>query len=172
EPALVALREEGEEDLDLVGRLLHVADVVEDDEVEHVQAPEGAWQLEIALGGKQILHELVGRGEQHGVPGLDQGVSDGAGRVALADTGQTERTHISETLRSSTTSGLSQAGRRFDDPMPRKKPEAVRPEWVGWCRRRCPRRFVSWRCGMRGAGGVDAAGGGGGAGGRGACAGG
>jgi hypothetical protein len=81
---------ECEEDLDLLGALLHVADVVEDQEVEGVEAGEGARQGQVALGGEQLLHEAEGGGEEHGVSSLHQGVAEGGGRVGLAAAGKAE----------------------------------------------------------------------------------
>src|SRR6185312_11887238 len=48
-PPLIALCEKGEQDLDLVGRLLDVANVVEDDHVEEVEPTECPGQAEVAL---------------------------------------------------------------------------------------------------------------------------
>ena len=49
---LVALGHQGEEHLDLVGALLDVTDVIEDQKVECIEALQSARQGEVALGGE------------------------------------------------------------------------------------------------------------------------
>ena len=41
-------------------------------DLEVIELPQGARQLEIALRGQQLLHEAVGRHEEHGVAALDE----------------------------------------------------------------------------------------------------
>lgn len=60
-PSLVALGEEGEEDLDLLGGLLDVPDVVEDEALEGVELLERTGQCEVALGGKKLLDQAERR---------------------------------------------------------------------------------------------------------------
>ena len=48
--ALVALGQEGKQDLHLLAVLLHVADVIEDDGVEMVEPFEYGFELELPLG--------------------------------------------------------------------------------------------------------------------------
>lgn len=43
---------EREEELDLLGALLHVAEVVENDDVKGIQASERVGQSQVALGGE------------------------------------------------------------------------------------------------------------------------
>ena len=59
-----------------------------------IEFAQGARQLEIALRRQELLHEAVGRHEEHGVAAVDERVADGAQRVALADARQPERQHI------------------------------------------------------------------------------
>ncbi len=88
--ALVAFGEEREENLGLLGALLDVAHVVEDQHREVIELAQGARQLEIPLRRQELLHEAVGRHEEHGVAAVDERVADGAHRVALADARQAE----------------------------------------------------------------------------------
>ena len=88
--ALVALGHEGEEDLDLVGVLLDVADVVEDEQLEVVELAQGAGEVEVALGGEEVLDEAEGRDEEDRVSLLDEGVADGGADVGLAGAGEAE----------------------------------------------------------------------------------
>ena len=55
-----------------------------------IEFAQGARQLEIPLRRQELLHEAVGRHEEHGVAAVDERVADGAHRVALADAGQAE----------------------------------------------------------------------------------
>lgn len=89
-PALVALRHQGEEHLDLLGGLLHVADVVEDEQVEMIELAQCTRQFKLALGREEVLHEAEGRREEDAPPLLDERVPDGARRVGLAAAGQPE----------------------------------------------------------------------------------
>ena len=59
-----------------------------------IEFPQGARQLEIPLRRQELLHEAIGRHEEHGVAAVDERVADGAQRVALADARQAERQHI------------------------------------------------------------------------------
>ena len=68
----VALGQEGEQHLHLLGALLHVPDVIEDDQCKPVQLAQGTGQLELTLGNQQCLPQLERRGEQDGVAG-DEG---------------------------------------------------------------------------------------------------
>ena len=59
-----------------------------------IEFAQGAGQLEIPLRRQELLHEAVGRHEEHGVAAVDERVADGAHRVALADARQAEGQHI------------------------------------------------------------------------------
>ena len=74
--------------------MLDVADVVEEQHREVIEFAQGAGQLEIPLRRQQLLHEAVGRHEQHGVAAVDERVTDRAHRMALADAWQAEGQHI------------------------------------------------------------------------------
>jgi hypothetical protein len=64
--ALVALGNQREEDFGFLRALLDVAEVVEDNEVEAVELSQGTRQSQVALGGEQLLYDLVGRSEVDG----------------------------------------------------------------------------------------------------------
>ena len=64
---LVALGQHGEEHLHLVLVVLHVADVVEDEEGVAVELRQRLGQAQVALGRQQALHQRGGRGPQHRV---------------------------------------------------------------------------------------------------------
>src|SRR5437867_1175298 len=81
--ALVALGHQREEHLGLLGRLLHVPDVIEDQEVVDVERTEGPWQREIASRNEQLLYELERRHEEHRTPGLQERVAERARCMAL-----------------------------------------------------------------------------------------
>ena len=93
-PPFVAFGDEGEEDLRLLGALGQVAQIVQEQEVEVVQPPQPARQVEVALGGQQILHQAVGWGEEDGAAGFHQAVAQGAERVGLAGAGKSEGQHV------------------------------------------------------------------------------
>jgi hypothetical protein len=48
---------------------------IQNQELERVETLKGAWQGEIPLGGKQLLHQSEGGGEEHGVSARHQRVS-------------------------------------------------------------------------------------------------
>ena len=50
--SLVALGHESEENFDLLSALLHVAEVVENDDIEGIEASQGAWESQVAFGGQ------------------------------------------------------------------------------------------------------------------------
>jgi hypothetical protein len=87
---LVALGHQGEEDLDLLGRLLDVPDVVKDQDVEQVEFPEGPGQIEIPLGGQQLLDQAEGGRQEDRVAAHDQRMAQSGGGVALAHAGEAE----------------------------------------------------------------------------------
>jgi hypothetical protein len=65
-----------------VGALLHVTEVVEDDDVEGIEPSQCAGQSHVAFGGEQRLHELERRREEDGVAVLDERVPECAGSVS------------------------------------------------------------------------------------------
>ncbi len=95
---LVAFGHEGEEHLDLIGALLDVSDVIQNQELEGIKALQGTWQAEIAFGGEQILDEPESRREQDGVTAARQGVSEGGGGVGLSASGQSEAEDVGGAL--------------------------------------------------------------------------
>ena len=97
-PPLVALGHEGEEHLYLVSALLDVPDVVEDQELEGVEALQSARQREVTFGSEQLLDESERRREEHGVATLHQGVAEGASSVRLAPTREPEAEDVLSAL--------------------------------------------------------------------------
>ncbi len=93
-PPLVAFGDQGEEDLGLFVALGQVAQVVQEQEVEVVQLAQLSGQVEVALGGQQVLHQAVGRCEEDGVARFHQAVAQGTERVGLAGAGETEGQHV------------------------------------------------------------------------------
>ncbi len=98
EDEVVALGEEREEDLGLVGGRLDVAEIVEDDHVVRVEGAQRAGQREIAARGQQHLDELVRGREHHADAGVDERVAERAGDMALADAGLAEQQHVLRAL--------------------------------------------------------------------------
>jgi len=107
--SLIAFGEEREKDLGLLGTLLNVPDVVQEQHREVIDFPQGAGQLEIPLRGQELLHEAVGRHEQHGVAAVDERVTDRTHRMALADARQAEGQHIGRILQEVAVGELVQA---------------------------------------------------------------
>lgn len=91
--ALVAFGHAREEHLDLFGALLHVADVVENQELEDVEAAKRVGQREVSLCREKLLNELEGRSEQDGVTFENERVGESARRMCFA------RALLSETRR-------------------------------------------------------------------------
>jgi len=92
--ALVALAHQCEQNLGLLGALLDVAQVVEDQDLEVIELAKSSRQIEVALGYEQILDDGEGRHEEHGTSRLDERVPEGGTGVALACAGQAEREDI------------------------------------------------------------------------------
>ena len=112
--AFVALGEEGEEHLHLGAVLLDVAEVVEDDGVEAIEALELSLEEEIAAGDEQPLDKRVGRREQDPVAALDQLVADGADDVTLAAAWQAEGEHVLGAIDEGTVTQRGQDAADFD----------------------------------------------------------
>ena len=93
-PAFVAFCDEGEEDLGLLSTLGQVAEIVQEQEVEVVQLAQLSGQVEVALGGEQVLHQTVGRCEEDGVASFHQAVAQGTERMGLAGAGEPEGQHV------------------------------------------------------------------------------
>src|SRR5581483_7105451 len=95
---LVAFGEQGEEDFRLLGALADVAEVIQDDQGEGVELVEEPGEHEIALGGEELLDELVRAGEAHGVARLNERVPEHRGGVTLARAGQPEHEDVDRAL--------------------------------------------------------------------------
>ena len=87
--ALVAFGQQREQHVHLGALLLHVADVVEAQAIEAVQAPQLAGQAQVALGGQQPLDERLHGREEHQGALAHQFVADRGHRVRLAHAGIT-----------------------------------------------------------------------------------
>ena len=83
-PGLVTPGDQFEEDGALGLIFLRVGYVIEDDQVELVELRERGLESEVAAGGLELLHHVGGAGVKDAVPGLDEGVADGAQDVAFA----------------------------------------------------------------------------------------
>ena len=55
-------------------------------------------QGQVALGGEEVLHQPVGRGEEHRPTRFHQTVAHGAQCVGLAGAGQSEGQHVDAPL--------------------------------------------------------------------------
>ncbi|VVE86073.1 hypothetical protein PSP31121_05712 [Pandoraea sputorum] len=64
--------------------MLDVTDVIENETLEAIELGQFLRQAQIAFGGQQTLHERRGGREQYRATKFDQGVSQGAGEMALA----------------------------------------------------------------------------------------
>ena len=92
--SLIAFGEEREQNLGLLGTLLDVADIIEDEDGEVIELAQGARQIQIPLRRQELLHEAVSRHEEHGVAAVDKRVADGTERMGLADARQPECQHV------------------------------------------------------------------------------
>ena len=86
----VARRDEFEQNAGLGLILLHVGEVVEDQKMVAVEPCELAFQGELAPCHLQALHQIGGAGEEHAIAVLDQGETDGGGKMAFAGAGRAE----------------------------------------------------------------------------------
>lgn len=71
-----------------------VGEVVEDQEVEPVEAREGRFEGEVAPGDLELLDEVGGAGEQHLPSAFDQRQADGRGQMALSAAGRPEQEQV------------------------------------------------------------------------------
>jgi hypothetical protein len=85
--------------------LLHVADVVEDQELESVELSECARER---LAGEQLLDELLGGHEEHGVTGSDESVAECAGCTCFSGAGQAEGEDVGSAIEKGTGSELAE----------------------------------------------------------------
>ena len=86
----VARRDEFEQNAGLGLILLHVGEVVEDRKMVAVEPCELAFEGELAPCHLQALHQIGGAGEEHAIAVLDQGETDGGGKMAFAGAGRAE----------------------------------------------------------------------------------
>ena len=91
---LVAIGEEGEEDLHLIGRVLHLSDIVQADDIELVEIGQHPRQLQIALGVEQVGHEPEALHEQHLHLLLMQELAGDRGNVVTLASAQQAKTHL------------------------------------------------------------------------------
>ena len=90
----VAGGDEFEEDAGLGLILGDIGEVVEDEELESVEASEQVGEGEVASGALHLLHEVGGAGEEDAVTVFDEGASDGGGEVAFAGAGGSEEEEV------------------------------------------------------------------------------
>ena len=95
---LVALGHQGEEHLHLVGALLHVADVIEDEQLEGIESLQGTWQSEVPLGCEELLDEAEGRREEDGVAAANERVTERGSGVRLAASRESEAEDVVRAL--------------------------------------------------------------------------
>src|SRR5207247_4636451 len=88
--ALVAFRKEGEEHLHLFAVLLDVPDVIDENNVEGIEAVEFLLQFQRFLRDEEPLDESERREKEHLEAPLDELVADGAEDVGLPTTRQAE----------------------------------------------------------------------------------
>ena len=67
-----------------------------------------SWQRQVALGGEQVLHQPVGRGEEDRASCLHQPVAHGAQCMSLAGAGQSEGQHVDASLHEAAAGQLAQ----------------------------------------------------------------
>ena len=92
---LVALSEEGEQDLHFLAGLLDVADIVEDDDVEAFEFGECGRQFQVAFGREQLRHQFERRGKHHlQLMSLDPLATEGGDQMRFAAPRQTEAQQI------------------------------------------------------------------------------
>ena len=99
-----------------------------------IELAQGARQIEIPLRREQLLHEAVGRHEEHRVAALDERVADGTQRVALADAGQAEGQHIGRLVEEVALRELLELADQ------RRRQAALRRAWRTSCRAAASRR--------------------------------
>src|SRR5208282_6151426 len=92
--SFVAGRDELEEDAGLRLVLADVGEVVEDQEIEPVEAVDRGLEGEFSAGDLELLNEIGSAGEEDAPSVLDQGKADGASQMALAAAGRTEQEQI------------------------------------------------------------------------------
>lgn len=111
-PSLISLSEESEKDFHLLGRLLNIADVIENDHLEGVELPQCPGELQLSFGNQKVLNQLECRDPQHRVPSLDQGVSQSRRPVTLARPRQSEGQYVDRPIGKVSTSELGQFARQ------------------------------------------------------------
>lgn len=72
----------------------HVAQVVQDQQVEAIELRESLWQAQLLTSGLQPLHDRVAPREQHSFAGVYQRVNERAYEVALAYAGRSKHQHV------------------------------------------------------------------------------
>lgn len=73
-----------EDDFHLFPRLPDVPEIVDDHAFVTCVALDQAAQLEVALGGQQLLHQHLAAGEEHAVSSPHQFLADGLEHVRLS----------------------------------------------------------------------------------------
>ena len=63
--SLVAFRDQSEKNFRFFRTLFDVANIIQDQQLNRIEPPQLLRQHQIALGGEQFLHQLIGGTEQH-----------------------------------------------------------------------------------------------------------
>ena len=92
--AFIALSQQGEQDLHLGPVLLDIADIVQQQAVDAVQALQFPRQAQVALGFQQPFHQLGHRREQHRVALAHQLIPQRRHGVGLPGTGIAKEAHV------------------------------------------------------------------------------
>ena len=87
--SLVALGDQLEERARLSLIAAHVADVVQDEQIEPIELGEFGGKAQLAPRALQPLHQIAGTGEQHPPAPIDERMADRAHQVRLARAGRT-----------------------------------------------------------------------------------
>ena len=88
--ALVAFRQQGEEDFHFVTGLLNVTDIVKDQECEAIQSAQFRLQFQVASGTQATIDEAVGWSKENTATEVDEFVAHGGREMGLPSTGQAE----------------------------------------------------------------------------------
>ena len=85
--AFITFSEQSEEHLHFVARLLDIADVIEDQNVEAIEMAEFLLEEQVAFSTQEVVHETIGGGEEDTKPGVDELVSNGCSEMCFSTSG-------------------------------------------------------------------------------------
>ena len=92
--SLVSGGDQLEEDAGFGLALLHVGEIVEDQEVILVEFLDGGGEAQLLAGGLQLLDEIGGAGEEHAIAIVDEGMTESGPEMAFADAGWAEEQDV------------------------------------------------------------------------------